>query len=152
VVITTTSVASDDVPPIRSKDQQGAGCKACREAARKLGIGRRHNLRLLLGSSSFDPPPAGYNLDQEVGSTREISGRGDYRLIGSMYVAAWLRNAVHAMHCSPGGLLARRVQAPRTPFGGQKAVPPAARRRRHESAGLRAGLHYGGEAEGGGRV
>ena len=66
-VLITTSAASDDVPPRRTKDQQGADCKACREAARALGIGRRYNLPLLLGSGSADPPAAGYNLQQEVG-------------------------------------------------------------------------------------
>lgn len=71
VLITTTSAASDDVPPI-TKDQQGVGCKACLGAARKLGICLNHNLPLLIGSSSSGQPAAGYVLDKEVGSTREI--------------------------------------------------------------------------------
>ena len=65
-MLISTRAASDDVPPGRTKDQRGAGCKACREAARTLGIGRRYNLSVLLGSSSTDPPAAGYHLDQEV--------------------------------------------------------------------------------------
>ena len=72
-LITTTNAASDDVLP-RTKDQQGVGCKACREAARSLGICLNHTLPLLLGSSSSSgPPAAGYDLEQEVGSTREIT-------------------------------------------------------------------------------